>query len=298
MLRWATLAAIALLILRCASAAAAPIIVVADGETEPYKVLTNVGFGYEVADCNPRPNSLGVVTPLSAIPHITNTTDRALGNVFDLHLHVVLNGGNTLQYDDDRCFQSDRQRTEIKAGYRGARGDRYLAAFAGDTMEWKWRFKLSAGFQISHQWSVIHSRKAGDGAGMSGYPILQIDATKDPSGDVIRIDYWDRNNQQHILSRTLLVPFLGVWIEADEVETFPTGAYSIIFKRVSDGRILWSYKTGKLDGWRNDNTFVYTKWGLYRGLRSRALSRLRDEQVLLGAVCVAKRPDTCPSPLP
>jgi hypothetical protein len=121
---------------------------------------------------------------------------------------------------------------------------------------------------------------------------------------------WFQDHTYNILSTTPLAPFKGVWVEAYEKATFPSGAYSITFNLVSDGAVLWTYSNPNFNEWydmTNTADFDYSKWGLYRGLTaeagSNAMQTLRNEQVLYSDFCVAKAPDVCtsligPSPAP
>jgi hypothetical protein len=283
---------------------AAPVTVNSDGVTAAYTAFTNAGFGFEVADCT-RGNSVGVITPSSAIPHIRNQFDSTLNkNVFDFYLYLSLQANGTLAYDDDRCFQSNRQRTEVKAGYQNLGNNDYLKATWNSTMTWRWRFKIDAAFKPSSSWSIIHSRKSN--ADLAGDPMMQISAVNKGYGDVL----WFQDHTYNILSTTPLAPFKGVWVEAYEKATFPSGAYSITFNLVSDGAVLWTYSNPNFNEWydmTNTADFDYSKWGLYRGLTaeagSNAMQTLRNEQVLYSDFCVAKAPDVCtsligPSPAP
>jgi hypothetical protein len=128
----------------------------ADGQTDAYALFNAVlgGNATEVPDCN-HPE-FG--------PHVTQALDADLGNyVFVFHMHVTP--------DNDRCVNFDRQRNEIKT--YGPSPD-YLKGFYGDTVTFRWRFKLDAGFQPSPNFTHIHQIKAGDGPDVAvGTPIAR-----------------------------------------------------------------------------------------------------------------------------
>src|SRR5215213_8936857 len=70
------------------------------------------------------------------VPHITEEFDNELKrNVFVFHAHV--------DEDDDRCGGQDRQRTEIRARASD------IVAQHGETVFYRWKFRLDSGFQGS-----------------------------------------------------------------------------------------------------------------------------------------------------
>jgi hypothetical protein len=97
------------------------------------------------------------------------------------------------------------------------------------------------------------------------------------------------------LAQTPLAPFVGEWVQAYEKITYgPTGTYSIVITRLSDGEQLFSYSNNNLDLWRTGTTVVRPKWGIYRSLNNS--QQLRDEQVHFDRFCLAKGTDDCPDP--
>ena len=83
-------------------------------------------------------------------PHITQEWDDDLGkHSFVFHIHVTP--------DDDRCKAFDRQRNEIKTYDKSPE---YLKGFLGETVTYRWRFKLDEGFQPSRNFTHIHQLKA------------------------------------------------------------------------------------------------------------------------------------------
>src|SRR5262245_11244279 len=77
--------------------ASAQTTLVADGAGSTYELIESKGFGIEVPDCG------------HAGRHFSETFDSELNkNVFVAHAHR--------DQDDDRCINTDRQRTELRGG--------------------------------------------------------------------------------------------------------------------------------------------------------------------------------------
>src|SRR6266849_4165680 len=115
--------------------------VIADGVTDTYTLINSTlgGNAIESPDC---------IHPEFG-PHITQAFDSDLGKAsFIFHMHVTP--------DNDRCVAFDRQRNEIKT--YGPSPD-YLKGFFGDTVTFRWKFKLDDGFQPSPNFTHIHQIK-------------------------------------------------------------------------------------------------------------------------------------------
>jgi hypothetical protein len=246
---------------------------VADGQTDTYTLINNTlgGTAIESPDCS-HPG-FG--------PHITQEWDDPLGKyAFTFYIHVTP--------DNDRCVAFDRQRNEIKTyGPSPA----YLKGFFGDTVTFRWRFKLDAGFQPSPNFTHIHQIKAGDGPD-AGAPIITLTPRKG-NPDRLQLIHVDSAGHSTTVATTNLAPFEGVWVEAYEQINYDfNGTYAIEIRTVSDGTLLLSYSSNNIDMWRNGTTFVRPKWGIYRSLTSP--SYLRDEAVRFDQFCLAKGSDDCP----
>jgi len=244
----------------------------ADGRTDTYTLITKVlGAGPEVPDCGH--GDFG--------PHITQAMDGDLGKyVFQFHSHAKL--------DNDRCINFDRQRNEIKAAGSSPAA---VKAFAGDTMNFRWRFKLDAGFQPTRMFTHVHQIKAGDGN--AGAPLITYTPN---SGNVFRVGYFPDAGPSVTLARADLRPFLGAWVEANETVTFAEhGSLAITITRISDGKVLLAYNNPDINLLRSRTTFYRPKWGIYRSLRDPGA--MRDETVLFDQFCIAKAPLVCPDGL-
>jgi hypothetical protein len=216
-------------------------------------------------------------------PHITQTLDNDLGKyAFVFNIHVTP--------DNDRCSAFDRQRLEIKTEGNASTPD-YLKGFLNDTVTFRWKFKLPAGFQPSTSFTHIHQIKAYDGD--SGSPLMTLTPRKG-SPDFLELIHINSKGVTTHLTKTPLAPFPGEWVEGYEKITYSSnGQYSLVLSRLSDGAVLFSYANSDLDLWRTGTTVVRPKWGIYRSLDHP--EQLRDEQVRYDRFCLAKGTDDCPS---
>jgi hypothetical protein len=250
----------------------AQVFLTADGQTDAYTLVRNaLGANPETPDCS-HPE-FG--------EHITQASDSTLGKpVFVFNMHVTP--------DNDRCTNFDRQRLEIKTD---SGSPAYVKGFLNDSVSYRWKFKLPAGFQPSPNFTHIHQIKAGDGD--AGAPIITL-TPRAGSPNLMQIILTDSTGAGSTLLQTDLAPFIGVWVEAFEQLTYShTGKYSIVIKALDGGATLLSYSNNNIDLWRTDTTFSRPKWGIYRSLNS--ASFLRDEQVRFDRFCIAKGSDVCPS---
>lgn len=232
----------------------------ADGPGNTYSLITSVlAPGHnpiEVPDCSH--TSFG--------DHIDEVFDTDLNtNVFRFFIHVTP--------DDDRCINFDRQRNEIKT-YNQSPDN--LLGVVGEKVIYKWKFKLSAGFQSSPNFTHLHQLKSVGGP-LASMPMYTLTARKS-SPDRLELRYAETDTQI-TLAQTDLLPFVDTWMEVTEsVEYGFSGTYNIEIKRISDGSVLFSYANNNIINWRQDADFVRPKWGIYRSLNNE--QDLRDENVL------------------
>lgn len=232
----------------------------ADGPGNTYELINSVlAPGYDVTeapDC--AHTSFG--------KHIEEVWDNQLNKyVFKFHIHVA--------HDNDRCIKFDRQRNEIKT-YNQSPAN--LIGTYGETVVYKWKFKLDAGFQASNRFTHIHQIKAYGGP-YDDMPVVSL-ITRGGSNERLQVMHSDSlvSNQLAFASLSL---FKGVWVEATETITYKNdGKYSIVLKRISDNSTLLSYTNNNISMWRPDADGIRPKWGIYRSLLSP--EQLRDEEVL------------------
>ncbi|MCW7540904.1 polysaccharide lyase [Aquabacterium sp. A7-Y] len=243
---------------------------IADGRTDTYTLIDRAlgGHASETPDCaHP---GFG--------PHITQAFDHELGKaafVFTLHVDP----------DDDRCTNADRQRNEIKVY---SPSDDYLKGFNGDTLTYRWRFKLDKHFQPSRSFTHIHQIKAVDGD--DGSPIITL-TPRAGRPEQLQLIHVDSKGERKVLAHVPLEQFKGRWIDAYERITYGSqGSYSLSLRNLADGKVLWRH-SARLDMWRDGATFVRPKWGLYRSLDDR--EALRDESLRFDRFCIAKGQDNC-----
>ena len=198
--------------------------------------------------------------------HIDEIYDADLDtNVFRFFMHV--------SEDDDRCINFDRQRNEIKTYDKSPDN---LLGIEGETVVYKWKFKIDANFQVSSSFTHLHQLKSVGGS-LSSMPMYTLTARK-ATPDRLELRYAETTSQV-TLSQTPLAPFKGEWLEVTETITYGTsGAYEIEIKKVSDNSVLFSYSDNDIINWRSGADFVRPKWGIYRSLNSPL--DLRDEEVL------------------
>lgn len=237
------------------------VVLVADGPGNTYELinskLANSGRDVvETPDC--------VHTAFGK--HIDEVFDNDLNKfVFRFHAHV--------SPDNDRCKTFDRQRTEIKS-YDSSPEN--LKAVLGETVEYKWKFKISNTFKPSTSFTHIHQIKAVGGA-YEAIPMITLTLRKS-SPDRLELRYTPTNNQTTLKTADLDL-FRGNWVEVYERITYEqTGSYAIEIKNVSTNQVIFSYSNTSIDTWQDGASFSRPKWGIYRSLNN--LQDLQDEMVL------------------
>ena len=193
--------------------------------------------------------------------HIAEVWDADIKeNVFEFYSHV--------KPDNDRCEKEDRQRVEIKTYEQSPEN---LKGTLGETVTYKWKFKLPMGFQPSGSFTHLHQIKAVGGS--QDLPIFTITARKAKENQLIVI----HDNETTIASADLS-EFEGVWVEVTEkIKIGANGTYSITIKKVKNGQELLSFTSTDIRTIRPDNDFIRPKWGIYRSLKK--AEDLRDEAV-------------------
>jgi hypothetical protein len=235
--------------LMAAQPASARTLVTADGPAGvPTYELLGKAFSIEVPDCR------------HMVPHITEEFDAELGkNVFIFHLHV--------NEDDDRCGATDRQRTEIRGGKLAA-----VVASNGETVHYRWKFKLPLGFQTSANFTHIFQVKSD-----AGSPVM----TLTPRSSNLSID-----GVVGTRGTVPLAPFLGTWVVVNLTVVYgPAGHIDMVIRRIAGGQVMLSH-SGDADTWQGSDSGHDPKFGIYRSLANPAA--LRDEQVRFADFCVSK----------
>ncbi len=235
------------------------VVLKADGPGETYELITSIlapgFFPIEVPDCNH--NAFG--------DHIDEVFDNELNtHVFRFHIHT--------DPDNDRCINFDRQRNEIKSYDKSPDN---LLGIENETVVYKWKFKLSEGFQASPNFTHLHQLKSVGGS-LASHPMYTLTARKS-TPDRLELRYGETVSSV-IIAQTPLAPFIDTWLDVTETITYgELGMFSIEIKSVSDDNVLFSYSNDAMINWRPGASFVRPKWGIYRGLNN--VQDLRDEMV-------------------
>ena len=122
------------------------------------------GNTYELINSILAPGAVAMETPDQCTSHpafgrhIAEVWDATLNQyVFEFYIHVPSTTPVTATTaDNDRCVAFDRQRVEIKT-YEASPDS--LKGTIGETVNYKWRFRLPIGFQPSTNFTHIHQVK-------------------------------------------------------------------------------------------------------------------------------------------
>lgn len=197
--------------------------------------------------------------------HIDEVFDTDLNkNVFQFYIHV--------SPDNDRCKKFDRQRNEIKTY---ADSPENLKATNGETVVYKWKFKISDTFKPSSSFTHIHQIKSVEGP-YASIPMISFTLRKS-NPDRLELRYTPTTNQETIKTANLDL-FRGNWVEVYERITFGnSGSYALEIKNIATQEIIFNYSDNDLDLWQDGAAFSRPKWGIYRSLNNQ--QDLQDEIV-------------------
>ncbi len=234
---------------------AQPAVLKANGPGDTYELINSVfAPGYDVVE-NPEcvHGAFG--------RHIAEVWDAGLNAfVFEFYSHVA--------QDNDRCISFDRQRIEIKTYDKSPDS---LIGTRGETITYKWLFKIPVGFKASSNFTHIHQIKPVNGD--DGDPLFTLTVRK---GNPNKLELIHDNRTKVVIVNLSL--FEGEWVEATEViKVGGSGTYSMLIRRLSDNATLISYSNANLLTIRSDNDFIRPKWGIYRSLLN--AQDLRDDAI-------------------
>jgi Secretion system C-terminal sorting domain len=253
----------------------AQVILNADGPGNTYELINSVlAPGYNAVEA---PD----VTHSAFGRHIAELFDATLNkNVFEFYAHLSND-------DDPSTGATDRQRVEIKTYDQSPAN---LLGVSGETVTYKWRFKIAAGFQPSDNFTHLHQIKpvGGDDAD----PIFTLTARKGFAGgpNKMQLTYTEASAlSSTVLQQVDLSLFEDTWVEATEkieYSTTTTGKYSLVVRKISDNSLVMSFAKLGLITIRPDNTFARPKWGIYRSIL--VPGDLRDETVRFSDFSIAE----------
>ncbi|MFZ4455950.1 MAG: hypothetical protein ACOYOT_06990 [Bacteroidales bacterium] len=201
--------------------------------------------------------------------HIAEVWDTDLAKyVFEFYAHSSV----TNELQDISTGDTDRQRVEIKTY---AASPDSLKGVSGETIKYKWKFKIPTGFQPSPNFTHIHQIKAVDG--LESSPIFTLTPRYNASGNQLELIFVDGYGNSTKETTADLSQFENTWVEATELIRVDSvhGSYSIIIKKVSDGSTMLSYSNSDMQTIRYNNSFIRPKWGIYRSIVN--IDYLRDE---------------------
>lgn len=202
--------------------------------------------------------------------HITEVYDDDLKKyVFEFNLHVT----NTPPDNEPVKGKTDRQRVEIKSFEPSPDN---LKGTTGETVQYKWRFKIPKGFKPTKDFTHIHQIKAVDGD--AGNPLFTLTLRKMANGsNQLELIYVKDEATKMIKYQTVdMSLFEGTWVEATEtIKVGLKGTYAITIKKVSNGTTFMNYSNSNIQTIRADNSFIRPKWGMYRSLKD--IANMKDE---------------------
>ena len=245
------------------------VVLKADGPGETYELISSVlapgKSAVEAADHN----KLGNHSSFGR--HIAEVWDADLKeNVFEFYSHInYINADKTSTTDNEPVADvAQKQRVEIKT-YDGSPDN--LKGTLGETITYQWKFKLPKGFQPSSNFTHLHQIKAVGGS--QDMPIFTLTAKKGTMNQFNVV-----HNNEDIVASMNLSELEGTWVQITEViKVGANGTYSVVIKRIKDGKELLSYSNPDLETIRPDNNFIRPKWGIYRSLKK--VADLREEAV-------------------
>jgi hypothetical protein len=256
------------------------------GTGDTYTLINSVlAPGYTAIEASDQTGGAVNGTHPSFGKHIAQVYDADLAKyVLEFYAHVA--------EDNDITGGLVRQRVEIKT-YTASPNN--LKGSLGETVIYKWKFKIPVGFQPSSNFTHIHQIKAVDGDDSS--PIFTLTPRKGSPNKLELIYAQDANSGQDKKVIVNLSDFEGNWVEATEtikIAEGTLGTYAINIKKLIDGVVLLSYSNNNIQTIRTAatdpatpqiaNTFIRPKWGIYRSLNMP--SDLRDESIRFSDISI------------
>lgn len=238
----------------------------ADGPGDTYELINRV-FAPNGGDA--------VESPDCAHPefgrHIRESWDDFLKkHVFEFHIHVTP--------DNDRCIRFDRQRLEIKTFEPSPD---HMKVVLGETVEYKWKFRIPVGFSVSPSFTHLHQIKPVGGD--ESTPTFALTARSSTGAPTRRMElsyYPTTAAGLRRLATVNLALFEGQWVEVTQRfrAAVTGGSYFIEIVNLATGAVIMSHRNDNISTFRPDNRFHRPKWGIYRSLVN--AQDLRDEVVL------------------
>lgn len=254
---------------------------IADGNNaKTYELIERSGYNHEAPDSSREHET-------EHFRHIQQVYDNELNkHVFAFFIHAAI--------DDDRGLPhiTDRQRNEIKTDNKSPR---HLVGQEGETMVFRWKFRLPSGFRTTTKFSHLHQLKGIDNKENTAdvdAPLITLTAySNKKAGQQLRVRYDKRGESTVTLAASDLADFLGHWVEVEEKVRFgEQGSYEVVIIRIGDGKVLLKLDPAGLDMWRTGCTGIRPKWGIYRYLGENRSwqDQLRDEEIRFADFSIRK----------
>lgn len=239
-----------------------------------YTNIKNMGYNYEVPD------------KAHNTAHIVMISDDVLNkSVYQFKIHA--------QKDNDPATtKKDRQRCEAKtdanspAKYKGK---------SGETMTFKWKFKLPSDMKTTTKFCHVHQLKGLDnssGTADVSMPLITFTAVTVSGSQKFQVKYHNRNNNKTTnWVSTDLSKFKGKWVTVTETCKFGgSGTYKVTIKDYKSGSTLVSISKSGVDMWRTGTAGMRPKWGIYRSIGDNGSLRssLKDEFLRFADFSIAK----------
>lgn len=255
----------------------------ADGKTDTYRLIEDSGF-YAETSGNQTPDEFMCH---DSFRHISQVWDDALGKyVFQFDIHVDYQEGNRKVTDGNKSELTDRQRNEIKC-----MSDKIgTVASEGETIRYRWQFKLPEGMKTTSEFCHIHQIKGMGNGEEVAHPVFTLTCRTTSSRQVLQVINVPYEGSANVnLAQIDLKQLLGKWIEADERVTVGRhGEYHLVLTDVESGKVLLTINKNDIEVWRNttDKSTMRGKWGIYRSLGSdlSLKSQLRSESVMFADI--------------
>lgn len=197
------------------------------------------------------------------VEHIYEDTDDVVGHHFVFLLH------RDIDKDRDKYIKfADRQRNEIKA-YAGSK--RQLKGYQGETLTYRWKFKLEPDMSLSKNFSHFFQLKSVDDG--IGTPILTLSGISYKDSRWLGLSH-AKTRKATVLQKVDWDKVSGEWLEVECTVTYAdVGALALSIKRVADDKSIMHFESTHIDMWRGTQSdhFVRPKWGLYRSLKTKEM---------------------------
>lgn len=230
----------------------------------------------------------------TSVKHIIEATDDIVGP------HFVFLAHRDLDKDRDKDI-TDRQRNEIKVYDKSRSG---LKAYKGETMQYRWKFKVDNGFEFSKNFTHFFQikaknfKKTKNPKDSDQFPVITITASdRGESGNRLQLRHspsLDADGNR-IKFKALLEEdmsrFTGQWIEFFVQITFDdTGVLIFQAKNIETDELLVNFRDDGIDMWRGEHKsdFSRPKWGIYRSLKNKDSLRSEEEKARFADFSIRK----------